>query len=51
MLSNLERLIFIILAITSLGLAWVTFGRMFKAIGRGSDPINWKKVIKNWPKV
>lgn len=50
MLSNLERLIFIILAITSLGLAWVTFGRMFKAIGRGSDPINWKKVIKNWPK-
>ena len=50
MLSNLERLIFIILTLTSFGLAWFSFGRMFKAIGRGSDPIDWKKVIKNWPK-
>ena len=50
MLSNLERLIFIVLTVTSLGLAWFSFGRMFKAIGRGSDPIDWKKVIKNWPK-
>ena len=50
MLSNLERLIFIGLTVTSLGLAWFSFGRMFKAIGRGSDPIDWKKVIKNWPK-
>ncbi|MFL3024329.1 MAG: (Fe-S)-binding protein [Candidatus Neomarinimicrobiota bacterium] len=23
---------------------------MFKAIGRGSDPLDWKKIIKNWPK-
>ena len=50
MLSNLERLIFIVLTVTSLGFAWFSFGRMFKAIGRGSDPIDWKKVIKNWPK-
>ena len=50
MLSNLERLIFIILTLTSFGFAWFSFGRMFKAIGRGSDPIDWKKVIKNWPK-
>ena len=50
MLSSLERLIFIILTITSLGLAWFSFGRMFKAIGRGSDPLDWKKVIKNWSK-
>ena len=50
MLSNLERLIFTILTLTSFGLAWFTFGRMFKAIGRGSDPLDWKKIIKNWPK-
>ena len=50
MLSNLERLIFTVLTVTSLGFAWFSFGRMFKAIRRGSDPIDWKKVIKNWPK-
>ena len=50
MLSNLERLIFIILTLTSFGLAWFSFGRMFNAIGRGSDPLDWKKIIKNWPK-
>jgi len=50
MLSNLERILFIILATSSLGLAWISFGRMFKAIGRGTDPIEWKKVIANWPK-
>ena len=50
MLSNLERILFIILTISSLGLAWISFGRMFKAISRGTDPIDWKKVIKNWPK-
>ena len=50
MLSNLERLIFIILTLTSFGLAWFSFGRMFKAIGRGSDPLDWKKIVKNWPK-
>mgnify|MGYP001807664908 FL=1 len=50
MLSNLERLIFVILSLTSFGLAWFSFGRMFKAIGRGSDPLDWKKIIKNWPK-
>ena len=50
MLSNLERLIFIILTLTSFGLAWFSFGRMFKAIGRGSDPLDWKRIIKNWPK-
>ena len=50
MLYNLERLIFIILTLTSFGLAWFSFGRMFKAIGRGSDPLDWKSIIKNWPK-
>ncbi|MBL7010815.1 MAG: (Fe-S)-binding protein [Candidatus Marinimicrobia bacterium] len=36
--------------LVSLGLSWVTFGQMFKVIGRGSDPIDWKKSIKNWPR-
>ena len=50
MLSNLERILFIVLAIVSMGLAWVTFRRMFKVIGRGSDPIDWTKALGKWPK-
>ncbi|MDP6628667.1 MAG: (Fe-S)-binding protein [Candidatus Marinimicrobia bacterium] len=50
MLSNLERILFIVLAIVSMGLAWVTFRRMFKVIGRGSDPIDWAKALGKWPK-
>jgi len=36
--------------IASLGLSWVSFGRMFKVIGMGTQPIDWKKVASNWPK-
>lgn len=36
--------------ISSLGISWVSFGRMFKVIGIGTQPIDWKKVISNWPK-
>ena len=50
MLSNLERLFFVILVAVSMGLAWVTFRRMFKVIGRGSNPIDWAKALANWPK-
>jgi hypothetical protein len=50
MLSNLERLFFVILVAISMGLAWVTFRRMFKVIGRGSSPIDWAKALANWPK-
>ncbi len=50
MLSNLERILFVILVVVSMGLAWVTFRRMFKVIGRGSDPIDWAKALAKWPK-
>ena len=50
MLSNLERVLFIVLVIFSSGLSFITYSRMFKAIGRGTQPINWIKVVKNWPK-
>ena len=50
MLSNLERILFVILVTVSMGLAWVTFRRMFKVIGRGSNPIDWAKALANWPK-
>ena len=50
MLSNLERVLFIVLVIFSSGLSFITYSRMFKAIGRGTQPINWIEVVKNWPK-
>lgn len=50
MLSNFERIIFILLAIVSMRLTWITFRRMFKVVGRGSDPIDWVKALAKWPK-
>ena len=50
MLSNIEKIIFIVIAIGALGLSSVTFGKMFKAISVGSNPIDWKKALLNFPK-
>ena len=50
MLSLIEKIVFLLLAVGSTGLAWKNFGKMFKAIGRGSRPIQWKETIRNWPK-
>ncbi len=50
MLTNLERIIFVIAVFASVGLSWVTFSKMFKVISRGSDPINWKKALVNFPR-
>ena len=50
MLTNIERGLFIIFVCVSLGLSYTTFSKMFKAIGRGSQPLNWIDVLKNWPK-
>ena len=50
MLTGIERIAFIALIIISVSLSFVTFSRMFKIISRGSDPLNWKTVIKNWPR-
>ena len=33
-----------------MSLSYVTFSRMFKIIGRGTQPLDWKSVFKNWPK-
>ena len=31
-----------------MGVSYVTFGRMFRVIMSGSQPLNWSDVIKNW---
>lgn len=50
MLTAIERILFIILLILSLGLSAVTFRRMFKVIGRGTEPIDWAQTLKRWPR-
>lgn len=50
MLTPIEKIIFLILTVSSLGLSYISFGKMFKAIGRGTQPIQWGKVFRNWPK-
>ena len=50
MLSNIEKIIFIIIAISAFSASYVTFGKMFKAISVGSQPIDWKKALWNFPK-
>jgi len=50
MLTLIEKILFIILAITSLILAYGSFTKMFKIIDRGSEPIPWKETLKNIPK-
>ena len=49
MLSNIEKIIFIIIAISAFSASYVTFGKMFKAISVGSQPIDWKKALWNFP--
>jgi Fe-S oxidoreductase len=50
MLTLIEKIIFIIFVIISLGLSYQTFSRMFKIIGRGSNSISWIDTFKNFPK-
>ncbi|MBT3665562.1 [Fe-S]-binding protein, partial [bacterium] len=50
MLSNIEKIIFIIIAFSAFSASYVTFGKMFKAISVGSQPIDWKKALWNFPK-
>ena len=46
MLTLVEKVLFIILVITSFVLAYKTFTRMFKIIARGTEPIPWKETLK-----
>ena len=50
MLTDIEKIIFILFAIVAIGLSYTTFNKMFKAIGVGSQQINWKRALLNFPK-
>ena len=48
MLTAPEKIIFIVLATVCFGASYITFTKMFRVIGLGKDPIDWKKVAQNW---
>ena len=48
MLTAPEKIIFIVLATACSGASYITFTKMFRVIGLGKDPIDWKKVAQNW---
>ena len=50
MLTDIEKIIFILLAIIAIGLSYTTFNKIFKAIGVGSQQIDWKRALLNFPK-
>ena len=50
MLTGIEKIIFILLALTAVGISYTTFNKMFKAIGVGSQQIDWKRALLNFPK-
>ena len=50
MLTDIEKIIFILFAIIAIGLSYTTFKKMFKAIGVGSQQIDWKRALLNFPK-
>tara|TARA_S200000501_G_scaffold360887_1_gene388477 strand:+ start:5576 stop:7588 length:2013 start_codon:yes stop_codon:yes gene_type:complete len=48
LLSNLEKIIFVLLVISSFGVSYITFKKMFKVILAGTNPIIWTDVLRNW---
>ena len=50
MLTDIEKIIFILFAIIAIGLSYTTFNKMFKAISVGSQQIDWKRALLNFPK-
>jgi len=48
LLSFIEKIVFLILAVTCLGISYITFSKMFRIIGLGSNELVWRDVIKNW---
>lgn len=50
MLSNIEKIVFVLIALSAFGASYVTFSKMFKVISMGSQPINWQKALLNFPK-
>ena len=50
MLSLVEKIVFVIIALSAMGASFITFGKMFRAIGRGTQAINWKDALLNFSK-
>ena len=50
MLTDIEKIIFILFALIAVGISYTTFNKMFKAIGVGSQRIDWKRALLNFPK-
>ena len=50
MLTDIEKIIFILFAIIAIRISYTTFNKMFKAIGAGSQQIDWKRALLNFPK-
>ena len=50
MLTDIEKIIFILFAIIAIGISYTTFNKMFKVIGVGSQQIDWKRALLNFPK-
>ena len=50
MLTDIEKIIFVLFAIVAIGLSYTTFNKMFKAISVGSQQIDWKRALLNFPK-
>ena len=50
MLTGLERVAFVALVVLSITLSITTFSRMFKVISRGTDPLDWRAIVRNWPR-
>jgi len=50
LLTDIEKIIFILFAIIAIKISYTTFNKMFKAIGVGSQQIDWKRALLNFPK-
>ena len=50
MLTNIEKIIFILFALTAFGISYTTFNKMFKAISVGTQQIDWKRALLNFPR-
>lgn len=48
MLTGWEKILFLVILLSSIFWSRATFSRMFKIIARGSDPIRWSSVVKHW---
>ena len=48
MLSPFEKFTFILLSLTSLGISYVSFGRMFRMIDLGAKKLDWWNILRKW---